>query len=495
MNKYDTAHFSQIAVSTKRVQNTYDAMTTKITALVSKINDPQFNFAKYGVINKMVDRYIADGTNALFYNIDGGVRNSWTIANTKNDAMFKEITGVKIDKFTQNAIEEKSQANLRLFQKASVGGMTTKERIFREQAAFKNQIETAINKVKASGIDANLGQEVKKLLDSGAISGSAAKNVNRLAVNEIQRAYRKSDWLRMQSNPFVIGFTVIPSRSFGVCSRCTYLAGTYPKDFYFTQWHTSCRCHCDPLIDTKKVNGTGITPTPEVPNNFKQWLAENEKKLKESKVAPEFVEKNDVLINPPLSDADYISLSKQFAGGFDQQSQALAQKMGCDATPVNIKSEKRIFEKASSDYNGDVTKCRDIVKNTFIVEADALEVTVKTLQVELDVLRIKVQVAEVDPLGYSGNLLNVKTSPKTFAEVQVNSPQMIFAKEKEADAVRLLGQDKYNKIKAKAGVDGGLGHTYYEEWRSLDELKYSARRRELEQLSKAYYEEIRKIKL
>ena len=41
--------------------------------------------------------------------------------------------------------------------------------------------------------------------------------------------------------------------------------------------------------------------------------------------------------------------------------------------------------------------------------------------------------------------------------------------ERSADALgRLLGDGTYDAVAAKANVEGGLGHKYYEEWRVLD---------------------------
>jgi len=43
---------------------------------------------------------------------------------------------------------------------------------------------------------------------------------------------------------------------------------------------------------------------------------------------------------------------------------------------------------------------------------------------------IKTQSHELYPLGYSGNIVNIKTSNGLTAEIQVNTPKMIYAKEK-----------------------------------------------------------------
>ena len=39
-------------------------------------------------------------------------------------------------------------------------------------------------------------------------------------------------------------------------------------------------------------------------------------------------------------------------------------------TPVNLKDRDRIIEKAADDYQGNIEKVRDIIRNTFIVESE-----------------------------------------------------------------------------------------------------------------------------
>lgn len=62
---------------------------------------------------------------------------------------------------------------------------------------------------------------------------------------------------------------------------------------------------------------------------------------------------------------------------------------------------------------------------------------------------------------------NMKTKSGLTAEIQVNTPEMIYAKESPALARELLGDKKYNEIHTKTGIEGGQGHKYYEEWRKL----------------------------
>ena len=101
--------------------------------------------------------------------------------------------------------------------------------------------------------------------------------------------------------------------------------------------------------------------------------------------------------------------------------------------------------------------------------------------------RIKTQSHESNPLGYSGNIVNIKTSNGLTAEIQVNTPKMIYAKEKPENAKRILGETKYNQIAKEVGIEGGKGHDLYEKYRVLVAGKDDKQRKKIEQESKKYY--------
>jgi len=67
---------------------------------------------------------------------------------------------------------------------------------------------------------------------------------------------------------------------------------------------------------------------------------------------------------------------------------------------------------------------------------------------------------------------------------------MIFAKEPEVNARKLLGNEAYDKIAAKTPVQGGLGHKLYEEWRVLDSNSLDAQ--SIAEKSREYYDTVRK---
>ena len=87
-----------------------------------------------------------------------------------------------------------------------------------------------------------------------------------------------------------------------------------------------------------------------------------------------------------------------------------------------------------------------------------------------------------------------------LAEVQINTPNMLVAKEwKGAIEMWIISEADYNKLIEKVWVEGGKWHKYYEEWRELNDAvtkgkitgkekeKALKRMSEIEKESQAYY--------
>lgn len=96
-------------------------------------------------------------------------------------------------------------------------------------------------------------------------------------------------------------------------------------------------------------------------------------------------------------------------------------------------------------------------------------------------------------MGYTGNLVKVWYADGVKAEIQVNTPQMIYAKDPRAKSI--LGNKLYSSIKQSSGLPCGLGHQYYEEYRTLEAIQSPTaaqlrRMSELKKLSQGYYKKI-----
>jgi hypothetical protein len=147
-------------------------------------------------------------------------------------------------------------------------------------------------------------------------------------------------------------------------------------------------------------------------------------------------------------------------------SNNISEKFDGYSTPVNFKSKESIIRKANSDYDGNVEKVVDAVRTTLVLPQNKIEECISTLESTGNIIRTKRQLSE-DFMGYSGNILNIRLKNGLIGEIQINTDKIIYAKEKRDDAIRIMGEKRWNEIYKEVGVEGGLGHKYYEKWRSI----------------------------
>lgn len=189
---------------------------------------------------------------------------------------------------------------------------------------------------------------------------------------------------------------------------------------------------------------------------------------------------------------DLVAKAKESAPEVDKLGNDLASKYGAVVTPINMKSADSIVRKTNTEEGGNLAEIKDSVRNTIITDDPvAMQNIIKDLSNDPRVAngngRVKSQSHDSNPLGYSGNLVNIKTANGLTAEIQVNTPKMIYAKEKPENAKLILGEKKYNEIKKQVGIEGGKGHDLYEKYRVLVVGKDDKQRKQIEQESKKYY--------
>lgn len=156
---------------------------------------------------------------------------------------------------------------------------------------------------------------------------------------------------------------------------------------------------------------------------------------------------------------------------------------------TEIKSFESAMRKVQKEYNGSTNRLTDLARNTIVSDTyDDVDKVVDMLKQKADIVDYKHVKPDVDALGYSGRLIKVRTPNGTVAEIQVNTPDMIFAKESEESARNILGDSVYDGLTKRynsANVKGGQGHVLYEKWRVLDETTQQAK--DLAEKSKKYY--------
>ena len=184
--------------------------------------------------------------------------------------------------------------------------------------------------------------------------------------------------------------------------------------------------------------------------------------------------------------ATLIGKSREVGNEFKAIGESIAKKVGGIVTPVNYKSFSSMYRKLVTE-NINISDIKDAVRSTIIVDKDKIDEVVMNLEQLDNFIRHKEQKAEKFN-GNSGNIINLSMPNNTVAEIQVNTAKMIYAKETEANAKRILGEELWNKIRTETNMQGGLGHRYYEEIRLLNEVTERQKKiKRLKSLSKEYY--------
>jgi hypothetical protein len=124
----------------------------------------------------------------------------------------------------------------------------------------------------------------------------------RLLRTEVNRAYLRAEWERYQSDPQIIGITIVLSNNHTTLINgkpvpftdiCDELQGNYPKWFLFEGWHPQCRCTMLPIIisseelgqytklmaEGKESQFKSKNEVTDLPDNFKKWLNDNKTRI------------------------------------------------------------------------------------------------------------------------------------------------------------------------------------------------------------------------
>lgn len=152
--------------------------------------------------------------------------------------------------------------------------------------------------------------------------------------------------------------------------------------------------------------------------------------------------------------------------------QLMAKRYGAIVARAPTKSEERASQKVAADYGGDWHQIKDVARMTIIVPT--LE-AVRGVLMELrrhfqasrggSVMQVKDVSGAMDPCGYSSTTVFVRTTIGRPAEIQVNIPQIIYAKQSAMSFIKVCGPKTFLKIKTAYQMEGGLGHALYEIYR------------------------------
>lgn len=524
-------HNRRVKKFVSMIEKIFEVSNQEAIKMAESINyDPSkmFKFADYPELKTKINKFVKEFQKQIKTTIVNGITAEWGESNFNNNELVRLILRNNL-KGTNTAYFNNHEKALQAFIDRKTKGMDLSERVWRLSKQYKENLEQALSVGLSDGKSAvDLSRDIREYLNEpkklfrrvrdlegklqlsknakeynpgNGVYRSSFKNALRLTRTEINMAYRKADSLRWKDLDFVIGIEIKLSDNHTLINPktgkaepfydiCDELQGKYPKTFVFTGWHPNCRCFVIPILKSQKElfdkNSSSKNEIKDTPDSFKKWIKKNEERIFKSKSVPYFISENTKEV-PEL----YIALSKKHESSFTTRIQKLVQGLDVHVTPTNLKSYSRIIEKAHKDYEDNIYDVKDIVRTTIVAEQSKIDSILKKVNEEFNIHRYKEQ--SFDETGYSGNIFTIKTSNGTFAEIQVNTPQMIYGKEK--DAKLILGAEIFNTIKSKSGLEHGLGHSWYEKVRTLYKDSDKELIDELNKLQRDYYNALKRINM
>lgn len=339
---YDKKHKENLAKRARKVQQLYDAAIKRIAQAAAPSlfdADPkkEFHFEDFPALKKEMEALMQDLGNSLQANIEDGDQDSWTLSNTKNDAMVDSIIGKKkLPAKTVKAWKHPHLEALNAFIARKEAGMNLSRRVWNLTQQFKSEMELALELGMGEGKSAAaLSRDVRKYLvepnklfrrvrdKSGALRLSKAaaayhpgqgvyrssyKNALRMTATENNIAYRTADHNRWQALPFVIGIEIHISNNHPTEDICDLFDGKrFPKDFKFTGWHPWCRCYAVSVLASQEemdayttalMNGEDVSnwkftgQVEKMPKEFNKWMKDNQARIENATSMPYFIKDN-----------------------------------------------------------------------------------------------------------------------------------------------------------------------------------------------------------
>jgi len=352
---FDAVHYKTTEQYVSAVDALFNRATAEIANLTANIAinpDKPFSFVDYPATMKHLQGIIDKLAHNMTAVVETGSRKQWLYACKKNDEFIASV--INTTKLTKARLQKMQDRNLdafQTFQKRKVNGMDLSQRVWKYVGQYKDQIELGLDVGLGEGRSAQqlsrdlrqnlqdpdrlfrrvknkrgnlvLSKNAKAFHPGAGVYRSSAKNAMRLTRSEVNMAYRESDWLRWQQLEFVVGFEVHTSNKHeeflkvwekshkGQTEICDKLKGKYPKTFKFKGWHPQCMCYCTPVLmdeetfdkqelsdlksalyGTEYKKFTANNTVTDVPQGFKDWVAENEERQAGWSSTPYFVSDN-----------------------------------------------------------------------------------------------------------------------------------------------------------------------------------------------------------
>lgn len=346
---FDNMHRAGAASRGQRVKALFDtfAKDAAVVGTMTGYNDPNgtFYLKDFPTAQKKVNQLLQELHDGLQTEIEKGNESAWALADSKNDAMVKDLVeraakrGVQIEEQRVEKWMKRNTDALQSFQQRTVQGMNLSQRVWNICDQTKTELEMALEIGLGDGKSAaSLSRDVRQYLNepnklfrrvrdkktgklrlskaaqeyhSGrGVYRSSYKNALRMTATENNMAYRSADHERVQQMDFVLGIEIHTSNNHPVPDICDELKGKYPKEFKFVGWHPWCRCFVTTILPTLEdfakyarlsdreaaAYDFGGKKIDKLPPGFNKWVLnpDNALRLANAKNLPYFIRDNFV---------------------------------------------------------------------------------------------------------------------------------------------------------------------------------------------------------
>lgn len=495
-----------------QVQSIYDRIAKEMAIAVDSASydgSVEFLFREYPELNQIVNKLMSGYVSQMNGLIYSGTSNEWKESNIMQDLLARKVLraydfekgGDKYQRYFQPNTDA-----LKAFQQRVDRGMNLSQKLWVQSQALKKEMEQTISTAIERGQSAVvLSKRISKYLsDFPSMKADYAEKYGkavschdcqyasiRLARTEINMAYRKAEQTRWQQFDFILGYEIKLSKRHPAPDICDDLIGRYPKEIVFLGFHPNCMCYVVPIVmsDEEYYNSKQrVNNYMPLPSGLGSWIDKNCLRILSSSrkgTLPYWLRDNKNVRDCAI----LVGKAREIGNKFKAIGETISEKVGGIVTPVNYKSFSSMYRKLITE-NIEITDIKDAVRSTIIVDKNKIDDVIMNLKHLDTFIRHKEQKAEIFN-GYSGNIINLSMPNNIVAEIQVNTAKMIYAKETEVNAKRILGEELWNKIRMETKMQGGLGHKYYEEIRLLNKVTDLPRIERLKRLSEEYYSHFR----
>lgn len=319
----------------KQIEKLFDKAAVEAADIGVRLDLPRldkpFSFNDYPIAGRRINSVVRNLQYDMNAVVVSGIQAEWENSNFKMDEIAKEILdyqykGIAFKKVPHYQKYFNNNAGaLEAFKKRKMYGLSLSDRVWRYSGMFKTEIEMGLDLSIKSGLSAaETARDLKQYLrepdklfrrvrdahgqlhlskkaaayHSGrGVYRSSYKNARRLAVTEINMAYRAAEHERIQQMDFIVGIEIKLSHNHPVPDICDDLKGKYPKDFEFTGWHPHCRCYQVTILKTdeeidaddeliregKEPSGESVNEIDRPPQGMVDWLEDNKERIAKAK--------------------------------------------------------------------------------------------------------------------------------------------------------------------------------------------------------------------